>query len=73
MKKKNNNLVAIIYKDGETKYYTSPTTAGLKVGLANRSVTWAIEHGNVCTDFNDRGFIIKIVDGSEVPYKLINN
>lgn len=72
-KKKDNNLIAIIYKDGEIQYYTSMTRAGLKVGLTSASVKWAIEHKNECEDFNCRKLVIDIVDGSEVPYRLINN
>lgn len=72
-KKKDNNLIAIIYKDGERQYYTSMTRAGLKVGLTSASVKWAIEHKNECEDFNCRKLVIDVVDGSEVPYKLINN
>ena len=71
-KKINNNLVVIDF-NGEKKYYTSMTKAGLKVGLAPASVRWAIGHGNVLTTCDNRNFTMYIVDGSEIPYKLINN
>ena len=71
--KRDNNLVMINYKDGEKLYFTSLNKAGMKVGITNPSVTWAIKRHNTLVDFNDRQFTIEIVDGSEVPYKLINN
>lgn len=72
-RKKNNNLVLLNYKDGEKKYYTSLNKAGLAVGIASPSVTWAVKHNNVLTDNDDREFTIEIVDGSEIKYKYINN
>lgn len=72
-RKKNNNLITINYADGEKKYYTSLTRAGLSVGLAQASVKWAIEHKNVLIDLNDRELTIDITDGSEIAYKYINN
>jgi len=73
MKKKNNDLITIIYKDGETKYYTSQTAAGFKVGLFNCSVKRLIDQQVVGTDLNGREFIVKMVDGSNVLWKDINN
>lgn len=72
-KKLNNNLILLNYKDGEKKYYTSRSKAGLKLGIAPASVNWAIDHNNVLVDGNDRELTIEIVDGSEVHYKYINN
>lgn len=72
-RKKNNNLVSINYSDGNVIYYTSMSHAACKLGIAAASVKWAIEHGNVLTDYEDRELTISIVDGGEVPYKLINN
>lgn len=71
--KKDNNLIAVIYEDGEKRYYTSYTRAGRSCGIAQCSVDWAVRHENVLTDMNDRKFQFKIVDGSDIPYKLINN
>jgi hypothetical protein len=72
-KKKDNNLVEIRFEDGESRYFTSCSKAGLNVGLVVASVQWAVNHGNVLTTVNDRKFTIHLVDGSEIPYKYINN
>ena len=72
-KKKDNNLVAINFADGEKQYYTSYTRAGYRVGLAPASVKWACNHNNTLYDLNDRELTISLVDGSMIPYKYINN
>lgn len=72
-RKENNNLVSINYSNGNAIYYTSMNRAALKLGIATASVKWAVEHGNVLTDYEGKVFTIGIVDGSDVPYKLINN
>lgn len=72
-RKTNNNLVLVSYINGDKKYYTSMSKAGLNLALAFPSVKWAVEHGNVLTDVEGKKFTIGIVDGSEIPYKLINN
>lgn len=72
-RKENNNLVSINYSNGTVFYYTSMNRAACKLGVATASVKWAVEHGNVLTDYEGKVFTIGIVDGSEIPYKLINN
>lgn len=72
-KKQNNNLIAVRYDNGRTDYYTSLNRIAIKLALAPASVKWAIEHNNVLTDVEGKVLTIGIVDGSEVPYKLINN
>lgn len=72
-KKENNNLIAVRYNNGRTDYYTSLNRIAIKLALAPASVKWAINHGNVLTDVEGKVLTIGIVDGSEVPYKLINN
>ncbi len=72
-RKENNNLVAIRYNDGNMLYFTSTNRAAMKLGIAAASVKWAIDHNNVLTDYEGKVFTIGIVDGSEIPYKLINN
>ena len=72
-RKQNNNLVMIDYGKGNRIYYTSMNRAACKLGIASASVKWAVEHNNVLADYEGRSFSIGIVDGSEVPYKLINN
>ena len=72
-RKRNNDLVVLKYENGMKKYYTSLTRAGLSVGLASCSTKWAIDHQNIVEDLQGRKLTIVIEDGSEVPYKLINN
>ena len=72
-KKQNNNLIAVRYDNGRTDYYTSLNRIAIKLALAPASVKWAINHGNVLTDVEGKILTVGIVDGSEVPYKLINN
>lgn len=71
--KQNNNLVSINYGKGNVIYYTSMSHAARRLGIATASVKWAIEHDNVLTDYNGKEFTISTIDGSDVPYKLINN
>lgn len=71
--KNNNNLIAIRYDGGDMLYFTSTNRAAMKLAIAPASVKWAIEHNNVLTDVEGKVFTIGIVDGSEIPYKLINN
>lgn len=72
-RKQNNNLVSINYGNGNAIYYTSMNRAACRLGIAPASVKWAVEHGNVLTDYEGKVFTIGIVDGSEIPYKYINN
>ena len=72
-RKMNNNLVSINYSNGNAIYYTSMNRAACRLGINPASVKWAVEHGNVLTDYEGKVFTIGIVDGSEVPYKYINN
>ena len=72
-KKRNNNLVEIRFEDGEKRYFTSYGKAGLNVGLVPASVKWAVDHGNILSANDDRKFTMHLVDGSEIPYKYINN
>lgn len=70
-KKQNNNLICV--KIGEHKYYyTSANRAGVKLGLQQNSVNWAINHKNKMITENDEIATVEIVDGSEIPYKYIN-
>ena len=71
-KKKDNNLIVLDF-NGEKYYYTSTTKAGFKVCLAPASVKWAIEHNNILTTVDGRNFRIYLEDGSDIPYKYINN
>lgn len=71
-KKKDNNLILVSI--GKKKYYfTSSTRAGKFLGLQGSSVNWAIVHRNILKSNKGEDITIEIVDGSEVPYKYINN
>lgn len=72
-KKRDNNLIEIRFEDGESRYFTSCSKAGLNVGLVVASVQWAINHGNILINNDDRKFTIHLIDGSDIPYKYINN
>lgn len=70
--KKDNNLILV--NVGKKKYYfTSTNRAGGFLGLQANSVNWAILHKNVLTNNRDEKVTIEVIDGSEIPYKLINN
>ena len=73
MKRKTDNNLIVVDFNGEKHYYTSPTKAGWKVCLAPASVKWAIEHNNVLCTCDGRNFRIYLEDGSDIPYKYINN
>lgn len=71
-RKKNNNLILV--NVGKTKhYFTSATRAGDYLGIQGNSVNWAILHNNVLKNNNNEDVTIELVDGSDVPYKYINN
>lgn len=71
-KKRNNNLICIDV-EGEKQYYTSASRAGKVLGLANCSVNWAIVHENTLVNNDGKKVRISMIDGSDVPYKYINN
>lgn len=71
-KKRNNNLVLV--NVGNKKYYfTSLNRAGIYLNLAAQSVKWAIDHQNVLYNNANEKVTIDLIDGGEIPYKLINN
>lgn len=71
-RKKNNNLV-LVNVDNNKIYFTSMTKAGYFLGIAAQSVKWAINHKNILKNDNDEQITIEIVDGSDIPYKYIND
>lgn len=75
MKKKNNNNLIYINIVGRHSYlyFTSINRAGDYLGIAPNSVKWAINHHNKLINNKDEVFTIELVDGSEIPYKYINN
>lgn len=72
MIKKDNNLVLVNVGD-KKHYFTSMNKAGLFLGLATASVKWAVDHKNEIINNNDEIVTIDVIDGSEIPYKYINN
>ncbi len=71
-KKKDNNLI-LVNVGNKKHYFTSAGKAGNFLGLQGPSVSWAISHRNELTNNAGETVTIEIVDGSEIPYKLINN
>lgn len=71
-RKTSNNLILV--NIGEDKYYfTSANRAGNLLGIQPNSVNWAIKHHNKLISNDDRIVTIELIDGSEIPYKYINN
>lgn len=70
--KRDNNLIKMTYGE-DIYFFTSATRAGLAVGLASASVLWALRHKNQLKSFDGKNITFEIVDGSDVPYGLINN
>lgn len=71
-KKKSNNLIKLTIGE-RVYYYTSKCKAGMKVNLAPSSVIWALKYHNELWSNNDEKITFEEVDGSEVPYKMIDN
>lgn len=72
-RKTDNNLVLVIC-DNEKKYYTSYNRAALAIGgVQAGSVKYACEKGKIIETPYNKVITVKLVDGSEIPYKLINN
>jgi len=71
-KKKDNNLIFITIGDRKF-YYTSMNRASYKLGIAPASIKWYLEHKNSLKTENNEDVTIKLIDGSEIPYKYINN
>ena len=72
-KKLNNNLIEFNYENGNKLYFTSKGKAALRLGVTPPSVQWAIDHHNTVVDNAGNKLNINLVDGSEIPYKYINN
>lgn len=72
-RKKNNNLILVNVGTDEKHYFTSANRAGQFLGIQPNSVNWAIVHGNTLINNNDKKVTIELIDGSEIPYKYINN
>ena len=72
-KKENNNLILLSFSDGRKIYFTSMNRAGKHIGLTQASIRWSIDHNTSMKTNGDAEVYATIVDGSEIPYKLINN
>lgn len=71
-KKKTNDLICAIYSDGEKQYFTTTTKAAVRYGLVPASVQYSLTHDTKFV-IDDRTVTFELVDGSEIPYKYINN
>jgi len=67
-----NNLI-MVKSEKSSKYFTNLNRAAKFVGIQPNSVSWAILNGNVIKDKEGNDITLSMVDGSEIPYKYINN
>lgn len=70
--KKDNNLI-LVNVGNKKHYFTSLTRAGRFLGMQSSSISWAIAHRNELVNNAGETVTIEIIDGSEIPYKYINN
>jgi hypothetical protein len=73
MRKKQDNNLIMMTVEGEKKYFTSMNRAGIAAGLSAGSIKWAIQNNSVLKNYENKNVTFEIVDGSEIPYKYINN
>lgn len=73
MKRKKNNNLILVNVGKKKRYFTSANRAGDFLGIGNNSVMWAIMHHNELVNNSGEKVTIELIDGSEIPYKLINN
>lgn len=76
-KQKTNNLIKVTKTrpDGtdDIHYFTTCCKTGTFLYIAGASVQWAIDHHKTLFDEDGSKTKIEMIDGSEIPYKLINN
>ena len=72
-KKKDNNLVVLKFSDGKKLYFTSMNRAAVHLGINMGSINWMLMRHTTAVTNDGREVTAVIEDGSEVPYKLINN
>ena len=68
-RKENNNLIKVI-QPNNIGYFTSLNRVAKFLDVQVLTITWAITHGNTIKKCDAK---VEIVDGSEIPYKYINN
>lgn len=73
MKEKvNNNLIKLTFDTGHVHYFTSENRAGKFIGKQMYNIIRALQTDHRI-DFSSRGpCTVELVDGSKVPYELIN-
>ena len=67
--KENNNLIKVTTKDGSF-YFTSLNRTAKFLHVQILTINWALFHEGL---IKKRDAKVEIVDGSEIPYKYINN
>ena len=72
MVNKNKYLFCINIGD-EKQYFTSARKAGFYLGIQASSILYAYKKGNKVITKDNRVCTITFEDGSDVPYKYINN
>ena len=73
--KKDNNLIKITLDcNGKVFYFTSANRAGEFIGKQKYNIMKALKDGTNRIEFSEIGPMkVELVDGSDVPYKYINN
>ena len=72
-KKRDNNLIKLTFDTGHVNYFTSENKAGEFIGKQKYNIIRALIVEPHRIDFSDRGpCYVELVDGSKIPYKLIN-
>lgn len=73
--KKDNNLIKITLDcNGKEFYFTSASRAGLFIGKQKYNIMKALYDGSNRVEHSEIGPMkVELVDGSDVPYKLINS
>lgn len=74
MRKKENNNLICVEVNNEKFYYTSMNRAAKKLSIQEASVRWAVmTNKNPLLPDGTRIAKVTLIDGSEIPYKYINN
>lgn len=70
--KRNNNLIKLTFDTGEVRYFTSENRAAKFIGKQMYNIVRAIQLGDKI-EYSDRGPCkAELIDGSKIPYELIN-
>lgn len=71
--KYDNNLFMITINGHEKHYFTSAARAADYIGIQRTLMMYNVGRGKTMRDSYGNMCEVAIVDGSDIPYKLINN